>query len=105
MVVFPKVSRVFPSDMLGIRRVEPTRNHFSLDQNRGAQLVKNREKERARNESLMSNATTKSIKGVLKSRRRAATTSTTPPANLGYIFSGPPGPLPSVYGTILSGGR
>jgi hypothetical protein len=77
--------------------------HFSLDQNRGAQLVKNREKERARNESSSTNATTKTIKGVPKGRRRAATTSTTPRAKLGYIFSGPPGPLPSVYGTILSG--
>jgi len=74
------------------------------NQNRGAQRVKDRARERALNESLLStNATTKTIKGVSKGRRRAATTSTTPPPSLGYIFAGPPGPLPSVYGTILSG--
>jgi hypothetical protein len=81
--------------------------HFncSLDQNRGAQRVKDRAKERARIESSTTNATTKTAKGVPKGRRRAAITSTTPPANLGYIFSAPPGPLPSVYGAILSGRR
>jgi hypothetical protein len=100
LAVFPKVSYLLPSDLLDIVGLSP--RHFSLDQNRGAQLVKNREKERARNESSTTNSTTKSIKGVPKSRRRA-TTSTTPPANVGYIFGGPPGPLPSVYGTILSG--
>ena len=79
---------------------------LSLDQNRGAQRVKDRAKERALNESLTTNATTKvtkMVKGVSMGRRRAATTSTTPPANLGYIFAGVPGPLPSVYGTVLSG--
>jgi hypothetical protein len=103
LVVFPKVSCLLPSDMLDIVVLSP--QHFSLDQNRGAKLVKSREKERARKESLTTNATTKTIKGVPKGRRRAATTSTTPRASLGYIFSGAPGPLPSVYGTILSGGR
>ena len=65
--------------------------------------MKSRERERARNESSTTTSSTKSIKGVPKVRRRAATTSTTPPAKLGYVSSGTPGPLPSVYGTILSG--
>jgi hypothetical protein len=78
-------------------------HHVSLDQNRGAQRVKNREKEHNRNESSTTTSSTKSIKGVPKVRRRAATTSTTPPAKLGSVTSGTPGPLPSVYGTILSG--
>ena len=60
--------------------------HFSLDQLRGAQRVKDREAERSQNET---------------STRPAATTSTQPPAKGGYIFSGPLGSLPSVYGTIL----
>jgi hypothetical protein len=103
LVAFPKVSCVLPSDMLDIVVLSP--RHLSLDQNRGAQRVKDRAKERALNESLTTNATTKTIKGGSMGRRRAATTSTKPPANLGYIFAGPPGPLPSVYGTILSGRR
>ena len=82
----------------------------SLDQNRAAQRVKDRakERERALNDSsttLVATKVTKSIKGFLKGRRsrQAATTSTTPPPRLRrYISSGPPGPLPSIYGTILS---
>jgi len=51
------------------------------------------------------NAATKATTGAPKCRRRAATTSTRPEARPGYIFSGPPGPLPCIYGTILSSGR
>ena len=70
------------------------------DQNRAAKRMKDRAKERALKESLMTN----SIKGTQKGRQ-VATTSTTPPARHSFIFSATPGPLPSIYGTILSGGR
>jgi hypothetical protein len=82
-------------------------HHVPLDQNRGAQTVKNREKERARNETSTADATPNATTGATtrKRRKHTAKTSTAPPANLGYIFSGAPGPLPSVYGNILSGGR
>jgi len=97
-------------------------HHVWLDQKRGAETVKNREKERARNETSDADATDNSTTdldatlnattGATKRRKRrkrrkhsAATTSTTPPATLGYIFSGTPGPLPGIYGAILSGGR
>ena len=74
-------------------------------------MVKNREKERIRKESStvdaadnsVTDATANAITGVLKYQR--AVTSTTPPPRLGYIFSSAPGPLPSIYGTILSGSR
>jgi hypothetical protein len=80
-------------------------HHVPLDQNRGAQKVKNREKERARNETSTADATANATTGATKRRKHTAITSTTPPPNLGYIFSGAPGPLPSVYGNILGGGR
>jgi hypothetical protein len=67
-----------------------SQHHVSLDQNRGAKMVKRREKERARNET---------------GCRKHTITSTTPSAHRGYIFSAAPGPLPGIYGTILSGGR
>lgn len=93
------------------RHVEaPNHNHL-LDQNRGAQLVKDRAKAKERAALLNDSSatlvavTTKSIKGFPRGRPPAATTSTKPPARLGYIFLGAPGPLPSIYGTILSGGR
>lgn len=83
-----------------------------LNQNRAAQRVKDRAKARERalqvNDSsatLVATKVTKSIKGFLKGRRdrKAETTSTTPPARLRrYIPSGPPSPLPGIYGTILS---
>jgi hypothetical protein len=80
--------------------------HYVLsDQNRGVQMVKNREKERARNETSTADATPNATTGATKRRKHTAKTSTAPPPKLGYIFLGAPGPLPSVYGTILSGGR
>ena len=60
--------------------------NLSLDQLRGAQRVKDREAERSENET---------------SSRPAATTSTKPPAKGGYIFSGPLGSLPGVYGRLI----
>ena len=51
----------------------------------------------------MADATDKATTGAPK--RQVAITSTTRTARLVYIFSDAPGPLPSVYGTILSGGR
>jgi hypothetical protein len=60
---------------------------LSLDQLRGAQRVKDREAERSENET--------------SSSRPAPTTSTKSPAKDGYIFSGPLGPLPSVYGNLI----
>jgi hypothetical protein len=75
------------------------------DRNRGVQMVKYREKERARNKTSTANATANATTGATKRRKHTATTSTALPPKLGYIFSGAPGPLPGVYGTILSGGR
>jgi len=79
--------------------------HSSLDQNRGAQRVKDRERERALNEKLMSmtNVINKVTKGFPKGRRRAATTSTISQARRGSSLLEPPGPLPNIYGAILSG--
>lgn len=91
-----------PPNTLGL--VALSLHHVSLDQNRGAQTVKNRAKKRTCNESSTTNATTKTNKGP-KVRKQIAITATTPPFKLGYISPGTPGPLPSVYGTILSGGR
>jgi hypothetical protein len=62
--------------------------HFSLDQLRGAQRVKDREAERTLNEASLT-------------RPGVAATTSTNPANGGYTFSGPLGSLPGVYGTIL----
>lgn len=88
-------------------------HHVSLDQNRGAETVKKREKERARNETSTADtaddsttdATPNATTGATKCRKHNTVTSTTPPARRGYIFSAAPGPLPGIYGTILSGGR
>jgi len=100
-------SKLRASSQVPIRRnlVALSPSYVSLDQNRGAQMVKDREKERARNETPTADATANATTGATIRRKRAATTSTAPPPGLGYIFSGPPGPLPSVYGSILSSGR
>jgi hypothetical protein len=78
-------------------------HYVSLDHNRGAQMVKNREKERDRDETSTADATPNVTTRVPK--HQAATTSTKFQARQLNTFSGPPGPLPSVYGTILTGGR
>lgn len=87
--------------------------YVSLDQNQGAQMVKNREKERIRKESstvdsdAADNSTTDATANATTavSKYQRAVTSTTPAPRLGYIFSSAPGPLPCIYGTILSSGR
>ena len=88
-------------------------HHVSLDQNNGAKTVKKREKERALNETSTADvtddsttdATPNATTGATKCRKHNATTSTAPPPSQGYIFSATPGPLPGIYGAILSGGR
>ena len=90
-------------------------HHVLLDQNRGAQMVENRERERTRNESETSvvdathdstiDATPEATKSAKKCIKKAARTSTTPPTKRGYISPGVPGPLPGIIGAILSGGR
>jgi hypothetical protein len=83
-------------------------HYASLDQERGVQMVKNRESERDRGDTAdatvnsTTDATANATTGVQK--KQFATTSTTSQARQGYIFLGPAGSLPSVYGTILSGG-
>jgi hypothetical protein len=88
-----------------------SQHYVSLDQDRGAQIVEDREKERARNETSTADATDNSTTdltppnapmGATK-RRKHAITSTARNAKPLTVFSGPPGPLPSVLGTILSG--
>ena len=88
-------------------------HHVPLDLKSGAQTVKTRERERARNETSAVDAmdkskidaTSNSTTSATKYHKLAAITSTTPPVKRGYISPGTPGPLPSIYGTVVSGGR
>ena len=99
---------MYPPDTMGMVVLTP--HCVSLDQNNGAKTVKKREKERALNETSTADvtddsttdATPNATTGATKCRKRNATTSTAPSARLGYIFSAPPGPLPSIYGAIFS---
>src|SRR6266436_135807 len=110
-----KCKLLTPLDTLGI--VVLTMRHLSLDmrfKKRGSR--KRKEKECSRNETSLTDATANSTTGATTNAtasastgpncgRKAATTLKTPQTRPNSNFSACPGPLPSIYGTILSGGR